>query len=374
MLEIKLLGKIKIKYLNVDISEQLSTKAIAILSLLLLNYPRDMEREKIISYLWPDSSLETGKYNLRYNLWNLKKIIGKDERLNDFLKINRNHCGINKNYNFSSDIISINEIKELRRASIKNLEFIREKFKGDFLEGFYFKNCDNYNELIIQERAYFENRNIKILLRLVDLYDDEGEVENCEKILDELSKLDPYDEKIALKNMKYFEKIGKRSSAILFYNSFKNRLITSLSIEPSPELEKIYSDLIIRKNPEVFLEKNKKIKDKIQIKLLYGISVKYFGISEILRILIKVKNIDLSSYLTKEEEIILGTISSYLLDEIVTFNISDIKVLVSFENLLYRLNKDMMVSVILVDNLELDKFSIKVLKYLSNKGLIEIKY
>ncbi|EGR54010.1 hypothetical protein FSEG_02174, partial [Fusobacterium necrophorum D12] len=87
MLKIKFLGKVMIEQENLSITENLGAKALALLSLLILHYPKSMQRDKLITYLWPDSSEESGKYNLRFNLWKINSSIGKDQNGNKFLYV-----------------------------------------------------------------------------------------------------------------------------------------------------------------------------------------------------------------------------------------------------------------------------------------------
>ena len=48
-----------------DVSDQISSKAAAIIALVLMKATRQMRRSDIISYLWSESSDDAAKYNLR---------------------------------------------------------------------------------------------------------------------------------------------------------------------------------------------------------------------------------------------------------------------------------------------------------------------
>ena len=197
MLDIKFLGKVKIEYDGIDITDKFGAKTKALLSLLILNKDKSLNREKIISYLWPDSSEDSGRFNLRFNLWQLRNIIGLDENGNKFLHTGRSHCNINVNYRYNCDVIDIKTFNLKESVTIKKLEELRKKFSGEFFEGFYFKNCNDFNENIILERSYFEEQKIKILLKLVSLYEVEENFEKCSEIVKELINIEPYDEEIA---------------------------------------------------------------------------------------------------------------------------------------------------------------------------------
>ena len=129
MLNIKLLGKVKIEYDNKDVTEKFGAKTIALLSLLVIN-KNSVNRDKIITYLWPDSSEEAGKYNLRFNLWLIKSIIENDKNGNNFLRLERGFCGINRDYDFKCDIIEVSENadSDYRIKTVEELEAIRREY------------------------------------------------------------------------------------------------------------------------------------------------------------------------------------------------------------------------------------------------------
>ena len=105
MLELFFLGNLKILYRGKDITTQLGSKACALIFLLMESKGKGLSREKIIAYLWPDSKEEAARYNLRYNLWEIKKIIKEDADGNLFLLSDNNTCKINENYAYGCDFI-----------------------------------------------------------------------------------------------------------------------------------------------------------------------------------------------------------------------------------------------------------------------------
>ncbi|MFC2424195.1 MAG: BTAD domain-containing putative transcriptional regulator [Fusobacterium polymorphum] len=311
MLDIKFLGKVKIEYDGIDITDKFGAKTKALLSLLILNKDKSLNREKIISYLWPDSSEDSGRFNLRFNLWQLRNIIGLDEKGNKFLHTGRSHCGINENYKYNCDVIDIKTFNLKENVTIKKLEELRKKFSGEFFEGFYFKNCNDFNENIILERSYFEEQKIKILLKLVSLYEVEENFEKCSEILKELINIEPYDEEIALRILEIYEKNGKRSSAILFYEDFKKKFMTFLGIQPSEELEKKYLEIKSKDiSKEKIDNKNKstfKYKNELLLETHCVGEIEYYWTNNFLDKILE--NINISNYLNEKEIKDLGYIN-----------------------------------------------------------------
>lgn len=243
MLKIELIGNVKIEKDSQDLTTHFAAKAIALLCLLFIHEKKTMNRSKIIEYLWPDSSEEAGKTNLRYNLWEIKNIIGLDREGQYFLDSNRQTCSINPNYSYFCDFSFVREIDRAADYPIEKWQEAEAIFKGDFMEGYYFKECEELNNMILFERRSLEDQRIKILFHLLDYYTDRGLEDHTMQILRELEKVGPYDEVVAQKIIENYEKMGRRSSGLLFYKNFRSRLSTFFGIQPSEELRASYESL-----------------------------------------------------------------------------------------------------------------------------------
>ena len=365
MLDINFLGKVKIEYNGVDITDKFGAKTKALLSLLILNKDKSLNREKIISYLWPDSSEDSGRFNLRFNLWQLRNIIGLDENGNKFLHTGRSHCNINVNYKYNCDIIDIKTFNLKENVTIKKLEELRKKFNGEFFEGFYFKNCNDFNESIILERSYFEEQKIKILLKLVSLYEIESNYEECNEILKELISIEPYDEEIALRILEIYEKNGKRSLAILFYDDFKKKFMTFLGISPCEELEKKYLEI---KSKNISKEKiNNNIINTNKSELLLEThcigKIKYFWINNLLDKILE--RININKYLNENEIKDLSYININLFTDTLILIPPDIRII----NILLKLLEKLVIEY----NLVVRIIQIEKMDYISKIFLEELK-
>ena len=373
MLDIKFLGKVTIEYDGLDITDKFSAKTKALLSLLILNKDKSLNREKIISYLWPDSSEDSGRFNLRFNLWQLRNIIGLDENGNKFLHTGRSHCNINVNYKYNCDVIDIKKINLKENVTIKKLEELRKKFNGEFFEGFYFKNCNNFNENIILERSYFEEQKIKILLKLVSLYEIESNYEECNEILKELISIEPYDEEIALRILEIYEKNGKRSLAILFYDDFKKKFMTFLGISPCEELEKKYLEI---KSKNISKEKiNNNIINTNKSELLLEThcigKIKYFWINNLLDKILE--KININKYLNENEIKDLSYININLFTDTLILIPPDIRIINILLKLLEKLTTEYNLVVRIIQIEKIDYISKIFLEELKRREFVIIK-
>lgn len=375
MLDINFLGKIKIEYNGVDITDKFGAKTKALLSLLILNKDKPLNREKIILYLWPDSTEDSGKFNLRFNLWQLRNIIGSDERGNKFLHTGRSHCGINENYNYNCDVTDIKAFNLKENVSIKKLEELRKKFSGEFFEGFYFKNCNDFNENIILERSYFEEQKIKILLKLVSLYEIEENFEKCSEILKELINIEPYDEEIALRILEIYEKNGKRSLAILFYDDFKKKFMTFLGISPCEELEKKYLEIKSKNISKEKIDNKNKVTFKNKNELLLEThcvgEIEYYWTNNLLDKILE--NINISNYLNEKEIKDLGYININLFTDALLLIPPKVRIINILLKLLEKLTTEYNLIVKIIQIEKIDYISKIFLEEIERREFITIK-
>lgn len=391
MLKIKLLGKAKIEYEGQDITEKFGLKTLALLSLLLME-KKPVSREKLIVYLWPDSSEEAGKYNLRFNLWIIKSVIENDAQGNAFLCFERGFCGINPKYDLECDILNIKDESAYEKLSIERLEKLVSEFSGDFMEGFYFKNCNEYNEIILMERNIFENIRIKLFLALTERYGQAKRYDDSMKILSELAKVQPYDEEIALMIMDMYELQNKPSAAILFYNEFKNRIITCLGVEPAEELKAKYEYLKSGDRGEKYREavgfrdvgggETKKEPGCVDISTFCIRGIKYFWIGSFVNEIMK---LDLSEALKELDLRDIAEISSDVAAQYAkgqdsferkqpyNTEIFDVRLANAFIRLVRKLAEHYKLSVYVKKREAMDEFSEGIYEYIVEEKLIESK-
>ena len=235
----------------------------------------------------------------------------------------------------------------------------------NFLKASIFKNCNDFNENIILERSYFEEQKIKILLKLVSLYEVEENFEKCSEILKELINIEPYDEEIALRILEIYEKNGKRSLAILFYDDFKKKFMTFLGISPCEELEKKYLEI---KSKNISKEKiNSKIINTNKSELLLEThcigKIKYFWINNFLDKILE--KININKYLNENEIKDLSYININLFTDTLILIPPDIRIINILLKLLEKLTTEY--------NLVVRIIQIEKMDYISKIFLEELK-
>jgi DNA-binding SARP family transcriptional activator len=383
MLNIYFLGKSRFEYDGIEFGDKLGNKTIALICLLVLNEKRYLSREKIIGYLWPDSNAEAAKYNLRYNLWLIKKNIEPDKNGQQFLCVDNDCCSINKDYEFKCDIFDILNFKPSSSDTIDRMLKLKQLFRGDLLEGCYFNKCDELNELIIFERINFEQRKVKVLKRLVELYENENNYDSCIEIINEILEIEPYDEEMVLKILDIYIKCGKQVAAITYYNNFSNLLAGSLGISPSYELRNKYKEIrltLSNCNDDLSSEdKHSRVSDKknihSEIKILSDCikNIDYFWMSNVVGEITTAVDKSNINKLSKREILDLGYIQSDILnclDEELDFyteykrEVTGVSIVNAFIKLLTQVSHKQSITIVILNSEDMDEVSSNVLKYL----------
>jgi len=388
MLTIHFLGKSRIEYKGKTVNNQLGAKAFALISLLILNENRYLSREKIIGYLWPDSNDDAARYNLRYNLWLIKKSIPPDGDGNAFLYVDKECCAVNQAYSYSSDILDTMNFTPSTNDSIDTLLRLKELFQGDFLEGYYFNKCEEFNELIIFERINFVRRKVKILKRLAELYEGEKKHDVCIETLQEILEIEPYDERLVAKILDIYMLCGTRATAITYYNKFSNELAGNLGIAPSAELREKYNQLRNTINESESLHKiNCHIGEspkqgrviqrqvlEIETQCMGGIP--FFWMSSVVEQLIESVEDDVLKLLRQSEIVSLGAIQSTILSfqdvieeaQFYEQNIKDVAIVNAFIRLLSLVCKNYTLTVHILGSDMMDDASRNVFNYFNKIG------
>lgn len=368
MLNLYFLGKTRIEYNGKSISDNFRNKTIALICLLVLNHHKYLSREKILDYLWPDSSEEAAKNNLRYNLWLIKKSIGPNPDGEEFLIVNKEYCGINKKYIFQCDILEIMNFKFQQTESIENLLRLKRMFTGEFFEGYYYNNCEDFNEIIIFQRTRFENYKVQILKKLEIMYEEKNSIEECLNTIKEILDIEPYDEDSAAKILDLYLNTGNRSSGIVFYNSFRDRLVNRLGIQPSDKLRRKYEEL--KKSEEKVLQ----LKD-FKERNLHTICVKdipYFWMSDVVGKLFEQEDLDCTNRINENMLWALGYIQPAILKKSYSFTneeIPSVQIVNAFIKLMQDVCKDFTLSITIQSLEAMDAISAGALQYLKYSNI-----
>lgn len=354
-LTINLFGNVGIYFENEDITTKLSSKSVAIIMFLVANYNKKITREKISDLLWSEKYDNAG-YNLRYNLWSIKKIIPKDANGNELIISNKEYCYINPEYKFEADIIKVNKLEEkaVQLFSIEDLKHIKNEFKGEFLEQMHIKDSEEFYEWILVNRVKYQKLYINCLNQMYSLLKNTDLHEQKIEILDEILMCNPYDEECHYNLMLEYTKLGERHKAISQYKKCDSILRAELNIGAKTKLKELYIKLI---NDEIdFENQNNEIRE-LEINKYSNKNIEYLCISQLIE---QIGNLDKELNLKLISKNIMQVFSSIAFfehedsEKLVQTQVNDIKLYMTLRSVLKKLNEKLKIRVSIYNREKMD--------------------
>lgn len=151
-------------------------------------------------------------------------------------------CQLNSQYPWQCDLTLIKE-SNIVSCSNQELLHLSQLFRGDVMEGWYLKNCGEFNDLILMDRMLCERRQVELLRTLSRRYQEEGSHQLCLDTLHKVTAVEPDNEEVALAIMETYIQLGDRAGAIRYYKQFEGTLWNDLNISPNNALQAFYHRL-----------------------------------------------------------------------------------------------------------------------------------
>lgn len=293
MLHITFMGETRFLLDGVDVSDKISSKATAIVALVLMKESRQMRRSEIINFLWGESGDDAAKYNLRFNLWQIKKVLVQEDG-NSLFIVTKDIVKVNPEFSFFCDILEIEKASPDEIDSIQELNRLLSLFRGEFFENCYLHNCESFLEHIILRRYYMENRRLAIYHRLIQLSYEKKLYDDCLNAISACEQIDPYNEGIVKIRLKILIERGAWRDATQYYQIFYSRLLQDVGTEPSQELREL--------SEQFHLKKTKSTPESVLRLEVYTIpSLPGGWMSQVLKALHRSNQVNWNDYLTEQQ-------------------------------------------------------------------------
>lgn len=259
VLKIDIYGDIRIQFNDRDITQVLSKKSIGMIAYLLCTPSMQASKNTLKDLFWIDAG-EKAAYNLRFNLWNIKKYIPEVDGEN-FIITSGSNCRINPGYPFEkNDIEKFENIHD--DIDSKDLEeIVANSSRLVFMEHFYLKDCDDFNDWLVLERNDRERKIIATLAKVEELLEKKGDFKNALIILEKMIFLSPFEDDLHIKLIQIHEKLGNYGEAARDYKKYSDWLRKELGVAPSRNLRETY--LSIARKAQMDTDGIICIKDKV---------------------------------------------------------------------------------------------------------------
>jgi DNA-binding SARP family transcriptional activator len=273
-LHFSLLGSPDIYFGEDCITEEFSSKSLALVFYLIMNNNKCFTRDFLGNLLWPGSSRKATYSNLRYNLWKINNIFEKYYEL-PVINSKNDRIAFCDGVKYSLDIESLRKL--LNHKVIVSVKKVNMMYTGDFLEGFYLKKCLDYNDWIFYERESIQRLYYEILEDLLKKYKEKNLFYDCIDILKTMLKINPFNEYLYQDIIELFLKKGDKTDALNYYNKCVNTLRENLNISPKKSTRELIDRI---KN-----SRKEKLKDHLDLDVFCKkhINQNFYYINELLK-------------------------------------------------------------------------------------------
>ncbi len=248
-LSLSLLGPFQVMLGGRPVTGFKSNKVRALLAYLAVEADRLHRRETLAGLLWPDWPDRDALSNLRYALFDLRKVIRDRRRADDsdaeepFLLVTRDTLRFNKASDHWLDVAAFTQMVEADQADasvIDRLEQAVSLYRGGFLEGFSLGDSPAFEEWALFTREQIARQVSSALHRLAAAYETRGEYEQARSYAWRQLELEPWDEVAHRQLMRSLTLSGQRGAALVQYETCRRLLSEELGVEPGEETARLY--------------------------------------------------------------------------------------------------------------------------------------
>lgn len=217
----------------------MTAKSAEVFAFMLLNKDKnEVYKWSLMEEIWPNKDSEKADINIRSTISRLNKTFREND-INISMISTGNGYKLNilekdieiDAFKLEDAVLNITEINDENLCEYENIIF---SYKYTLLESVNNEWCyslrENYNRYFISGAK-----------KLVEYYEKiDAEPFKILKIIELITKYEPYDEKIREKALELSYKIGGRKSAEKYYIKYSEFIKNELQIEPSDSIKKLY--------------------------------------------------------------------------------------------------------------------------------------
>jgi DNA-binding SARP family transcriptional activator/TolB-like protein len=198
---------------------------LALLALLALSPERGVGRERLMSYLWPESDTEHARQLLNQAAYSLRKALGEEALLSHLsdLRLNPQMIGA--------------DVAEFEAALARgDHERAVGLYSAPLLDGFFLSDGPEFERWVDRERARLAGAYGKALEALAEGAAGERDFGRAVERWQARAAHDPYDSRVALRLMQALEADGNRAGALHHSGMHERLLQDEFGMEPAPEV------------------------------------------------------------------------------------------------------------------------------------------
>lgn len=202
-------------------------KAEALFYYLLVH--QQATRDELVGLLWPEAGEETARKNLRQAMYKIRKALDAEV----IISPQKSTVMLNPQIPIETDL----------KTFLEDPERGHELYTGEFLQGFFLKEGDTFEEWMMFKREQYRDQYIAGLNRLLEEYYDKNKLEDAEYFGKLMITADPFDERTYRFLMRIYEAQGSFHKALELYRKLADQLWRELGIAPDQETTALYQQI-----------------------------------------------------------------------------------------------------------------------------------
>jgi DNA-binding SARP family transcriptional activator/Flp pilus assembly protein TadD len=224
MFVVRVLGGLSVESTAASLpAEALQRRRLSLLALLTLAGERGLSRERIQSYLWPESESSRARHALDQLVYTTRRDLGYDLVISSATELRLSRAVV------TADIWMFDEaIHNGRWEEAVGL------YSGPVLDGQHLADCADLERWIDAERARSEHDHLRALDALADAATRREDVGDAVRWRRRRSAADPLSVPVALDLMRALEAANDRTGALRHARAFQQLITATLEVEPDP--------------------------------------------------------------------------------------------------------------------------------------------
>lgn len=227
MLKVNLFGIPTVEYNENEVKFPFK-KADALFYYLLL--VKRTTRDHLVNLFWSDSEENVAKKNLRNAIYIIKKTLGVEILVSP----QRSMVELNNSIELNLDV-DIFDMDNERAVTV---------YKGLLLDGLNLKDCENFDNWLINQRQYYEGiyiqKTLKVASEALLAKNYKLAIQSCKKLIE----IDPFDEAVYRMLMKGYFESGRYDKSLSIYEDLTRLLEEELAISPDLQTTELYQLII----------------------------------------------------------------------------------------------------------------------------------
>jgi predicted ATPase/DNA-binding SARP family transcriptional activator len=223
-----------------------SDKVRALLAYLAVEADRPHRRDVLAGLLWPEQPNQDARSNLRYTLYDLRKVINNHAATLPFLLVTRDAIQFNTASDHNLDVAELERrIADSRRhlADENDLSLAVQLYRGAFLEGFSVRDSPAFEEWTLFKREQIARQVADALHLLASIHERRGEYAQAQGYIRRQLELELWNEQAHRHLMRMLALDGQRNAALTQYETCRRLLEEELGVEPERETTALYESL-----------------------------------------------------------------------------------------------------------------------------------